>query len=223
VLRPELLPAGVLGVIDPEMRCAHRELEARLRPFVVRRVSSPADADDVVQEIFLRLQRGMAGLRDEERFGPWVYQVARSALADHQRQKVRHPCARGEAPDRPAEELGEDTATEGLATCIALFVTQLPSPYREAITLTELEGMPQKAAARMLGVSLSGMKSRVQRGRERLRERLQAYCAIALDARGHVTGCEPRHGGVVPEGRCCEAQGPDSKAASRGVRIKSRT
>ena len=71
----------------------------------------------------------------------------------------------------------------------------LPSPYREAVTLTELQGMTQKDAAEMLGISLSGMKSRVQRGRQRIREMLQACCGIALDARGHVLSYERRPDG----------------------------
>jgi RNA polymerase sigma-70 factor (ECF subfamily) len=79
-----------------------------------------------------------------------------------------------------------------LATHVAPFVASLPSPYRAALTLTELEGLTQKEAAEMLGVPLSTMKSRVQRGRERLREIFDACCEISLDARGSVVECEPR-------------------------------
>ena len=78
----------------------------------------------------------------------------------------------------------------------------LPSPYREALTLTELEGMTQKEAAAMLGTTLSGMKSRVQRGRVYLRKALEDCCHIALDARGRVVTCEPRVDGRLPDG-CC--------------------
>lgn len=83
-----------------------------------------------------------------------------------------------------------------------MFVAMLPSPYREALTLTELEGMTQKDAAFMLGISLPAMKSRVQRGREKLRETLEACCHIALDARGAVVSCEPRPDGRLPDCRC---------------------
>lgn len=191
-------------MIDPAARGAWRELDARLRPFVARRVRAAADVDDVVQEIFLRMQRGLAGLRDEERFGPWVYQVARNALADHQRAAMRHPLADGAPPeDEAAPPEDDDGAVEReLAAYVAPFVAMLPSPYREALTLTELEGMTQKDAAAMLGISVSGMKSRVQRGRQKLREALEDCCRIALDARGRVVSCEPRADGKLPAG-CC--------------------
>lgn len=192
-------------MITTEMRGAWRELEQKLRPFVARRVHS-ADVDDVVQDVFLRMQRNLCQLRDEQRFGPWVYQIARSAIVDHQRAALRRPVATDEAPDEPTPAIDEDedgAVERELATYLAPFVAALPSPYREALTLTELEGLTQKDAAAMLGVSLSGMKSRVQRGRARLREMLDACCEITVDVRGRVIGCEARPDGKVPGG-CCE-------------------
>ena len=186
-------------MISPDARCAHQELMAKLRPFVARRVSPP-DVDDVVQDVFLRMQRGVSGLRDEERFGPWVYQVARSAIADQRRRRARHPLADVEAPEIAIEE---DDSPEALGCDLPTFATwavaSLPSPYREALTLTEIEGMTQKAAAEMMGVSLSGMKSRVQRGREMLRKLIEQCCEIGLDARGRVIRCEPRACGSSSE------------------------
>ena len=192
-------------MIDAATRGAWRDLEAKLRPFVARRVRSEADVDDVVQDVFLRMQRGLGALRDEERFGPWVYRVARSAIVDHQRVAAKHrPVADARSVEEPGAVDDDDLAVEQeLASYIAPFVAMLPSPYREALTLTELEGLTHKQAAEMLGLSVSGMKSRVQRGRVQLRKALEDCCHIALDARGRVVSCEPRADGRLPDG-CCE-------------------
>lgn len=174
---------------------AWRALEGQLRPFLARRLSQPSDVDDVLQETLLRVHTGLPTVRDEERFGPWVYRVARNALADHLRARARHPLAEGEPPELPApahDEAEVDALPALLATQMAPFVAMLPSPYREALTLTELQGMPQGEAAALLGVSVSAMKSRVQRGRARLRALLEACCAIGLDARGRVVACDPK-------------------------------
>lgn len=195
-------------MITPATRGAWRDLEAKLRPFIARRVRAASDVDDVVQEVFLRMQRGLGGLRDEERFGPWVYRVARSAIIDHLRAAARHRVAEDErAPS--AEPTDEDAAAEGameqqLATVVAPFIAMLPSPYREALTLVELQGLTQKQAAELAGVSLSGMKSRVQRGRTMLRKALEDCCHIALDARGRVLSWTPRPDGRLPQ-TCCAA------------------
>lgn len=190
-------------MIGTSARGAWSELDAKLRPFVARRVRSPADVDDVVQNVLLRMQRGLADLRDDDRFGPWVYQVARSAIADHQRAARRHPLAEAESADDASPAPDDDPIAEcELAGYVAVFVAMLPSPYREALTLTELEGLSQKDAAVMLGVSASGMRSRVQRGRQQLRRALEECCHIGLDVRGRVVSCEPRPDGRLPDCRC---------------------
>jgi RNA polymerase sigma-70 factor (ECF subfamily) len=192
-------------VIHTEARGAWRELERKLRPFVARRVRVEADVDDVVQDVFLRMQRGLTDLRDEDRFGPWVYRIARSAVVDHRRRALRHPIA-DEPPSDSSDESEPDDGVEAmLASYVAPFIAMLRSPYREALTLTELEGLTQKQAADMLGISLSGMKSRVQRGRRELRRALEDCCKIALDARGRVIACEPRPNGKLPACRCVAA------------------
>jgi len=185
-----VLRAGLLPVTTG---ATWQDVEARLRPFVARRVSMN-DVDDVMQDVFVRMQKGLAGLRDEERFTSWLFQVARSSVAEHLRTRVRHPLQDAEsAEELPAPTDDDDReATRSLAGCVSMFVAQLPSPYREAVTLVELEGLTAREAADMVGISVSGMKSRVQRGRDQLRRMFDQCCEIALDPRGKVTDFTPR-------------------------------
>ncbi|MEZ4402336.1 MAG: sigma-70 family RNA polymerase sigma factor [Kofleriaceae bacterium] len=173
-----------------------RELNARLHPFVAARVPA-ADVDDVLQEVCLRVHRNITQVRDDRRFTAWLYQVARSAIADHGRARARHPLvldARATSDDEgpaPPEPAGPDLAAL-LAPCLALFVAALPPPYREAVSLVELRGLTVAAAAAEAGVSVTSMKSRVRRGRARLRALVEACCAIELDARGGILAITPR-------------------------------
>jgi RNA polymerase sigma-70 factor, ECF subfamily len=174
-----------------------QEVADRLRPFVARRVP-PADVDDVVQDVFLRMQRGLTDLRDQERFSAWMYQVARNAIADSGRRRARHPLAAGDAPepvavDGDADESDRDVVRD-LAGCVSVFVARLPSPYREAVTLVELEGLTAREAAELAGISVSGMKSRVQRGRAQLLCLFEECCDIAVDGRGKPIAATPRRG-----------------------------
>ncbi len=171
------------------------EVEARLRPFIARRIA-PADIDDVVQDVLVRMHRSVAAMRADDRFAAWVFQIARNAIADHGRARARHPLAHddrpADLPAPPSDEPDDRAAADGLVGCVTRFVARLPSPYREAITLVELEGLTSKQAAALVGVSVSGMKSRVQRGRAQLRDMFEACCEVALDARGKVTEFVPR-------------------------------
>ncbi len=211
------------ALIHPDERDAWRALDAKLRPFVTRRIASQADADDVMQTIYLRMQRSVTSLQDDQRFGPWVYSIARNAITDHYRHRARHPSASavaaidlGDASTVVASRASEpppgfgiashDDTDEGgaasLAPYIAAFIASLPSPYAEALTLTELEGLTQREAAEMVGISLPGMKSRVQRGRALLKAAIESACRITLDTRGNIMACEPRLDGSTPDG-CC--------------------
>jgi RNA polymerase sigma-70 factor (ECF subfamily) len=160
----------------------------RLRPFLARRVP-PADVEDVLQDVFVRLQRGLPGLRDEERFTSWLFQIARNSVVEHHRSRARHPLPNAPADDdRPAEPADDDReVSRSLSACVSLFVARLPSPYREAVTLIELESLTVREAAELASVSMSAMKSRVQRGRAQLRRMFDECCEIALDARGKVS------------------------------------
>jgi RNA polymerase sigma-70 factor, ECF subfamily len=193
-----LLRAGVLFVnAEPAL---WQDVASRLRPFIASRVSS-TDIDDVLQDVFIRMQRGLPGLRDEERFTSWLFQIARNSVADHQRSRARHPLPDVANDDAAPADTTEDDrdASRTLSACVSVFVARLPSPYREAVTLVELEGLTAREAADMVGISVSGMKSRVQRGRAQLRQMFDECCEIALDARGKVTDFSPR---VQPKA-CC--------------------
>lgn len=181
-------------MIASEARGAWQDIERRLRPYVARRVASAADLDDVLQEIFVRIHRGLSTLQDGESFGGWVYRVARNAIADAARSRAKSRIELvDETPEVGLLEANEEDDLESeLSTCVALFVARLPARYREAVTLTELQGLSQREAAEMLGVTLPAMKSRVLRGREKIREMFEECCRISVDCRGRVTACEPR-------------------------------
>jgi len=186
-------------VISDAARRAHRELEQRLRPFVARRVPT-SDVEDVLQDVFLRAQRALPDLRDDQRFVPWMYGIARSAIAESHRERARHRIVDADdAEPAVASDGNGPTALETeVAEYLVALVGRLPPPYREALERAELEGLTQQATADALGISLSGAKSRIQRGREKLRALLDECCRIGVDARGQVIDCEPRR----PDCRC---------------------
>jgi RNA polymerase sigma-70 factor, ECF subfamily len=194
-----------LGADDTE--AAWREFHRRLHAFVARRVRQGSDAEDVVQKVFLRLHRSRANLRNPDRIGAWLYQAARNAIADHYRSPgARHELASGDTRDldarqaTPADDDGGETAMAEVSGCLRPMIDRLPTPYRRAIEQIDLEGISQRDAAESERVSLSGMKSRVQRARLRLKTTLLECCRIALDRRGGIVGCETRASGKGPCG-----------------------
>lgn len=174
------------------MSCDLRGVAGQIRPFVERRVA-PSDVDDVMQEILQRVHTGVDALDDDTRFAAWLHRVARNAIADHHRRAGRRDAKHDAFATQWRDEVAEqEDAVASLSVFVRAFVEMLPSPYREALQLTEIEGLTMREAAEREGVSISGMKSRVQRGRRLLRELFEACCEIALDARGRVVEYTPR-------------------------------
>jgi RNA polymerase sigma-70 factor (ECF subfamily) len=179
------------------------EFQRRLRAVVSRRVRNAADVEDIVQETFLRIHRHLAQVRGADRLAAWVFQVARSAMVDHfrrQRQPGDPLSDEHELPAPPDSAGGPGPASEfeELAACLAPMIESLPPADREAIDLTEIKGLTQRAASTHAGVTLSGMKSRVQRARRKLKAMLLDCCRIELDRRGGIVGHEARDGACEP-------------------------
>lgn len=184
------------------------ELLRAVGSFVSRRVKDPEDRDDVVQEVLLRVHRGLGGLKGQATPGPWIYSIARNTIIDHWRKKGRAPTVPADDAEIAVEELASlsddgDALQRAVAAYVAEAVHRLESPYRETLILTELQGMKYADAARQLGVSLPAIKSRVLRGREFLRKALIRCCEIEVGPTGRVLECTPR--GKTPC-RTCETR-----------------
>lgn len=193
------------------------EFSDRLRAFIWRRVDNTADAEDILQDVFLRIHRHVDALEHRERLVSWLFQVTRNAIIDYYRAPARrHELLAGAPPEleqaaaRASAWAGEDNDPAGqagreLAHCLRPMLSRLPPHYREAVSLIDLDGLSQQEAASRVGLSLSGMKSRVQRGRRALAGVMHDCCRIDTDAGGRVMNYEVRDGGC---GGCADGCGP---------------
>src|SRR5450432_3268042 len=182
-----------LNAPAPALEQLWSEFAIPLRAFLRGRVRSPADAEDLLQDVFLKVHQRIGDLRDAAKLEGWLYQIARNAVIDHYRRQ------------RPAEQLTDDFAAGSgavdindeidLRPAIRRMLEALPVKYRDALILTEFRGQTQREAAAALGVSVTAVKSRVQRARALLRRMLDDCCRFEFDRRGRVIDAIPRDGG----------------------------
>jgi RNA polymerase sigma-70 factor (ECF subfamily) len=200
------VPVASTGQSDGPTEAAWHEFHGRLRAFVRRRLSDPEAADDIVQQVFLQMHRSLTTLRSTDRVGAWLYRTARNAITDHYRRPARRrEVSSGDTRQIDArrapgslESRGDPDAVACAAACLRPMIDRLPPSYRRAIERVDLEGLSQRSAASAEGVSFSGMKTRVQRARARLKAMLLERCRIALDGRNGVAACEARSGSCAP-------------------------
>ena len=167
------------------------EFSGRLSQFIRSRVNDPTVAEDILHDVFAKYQARCEEFRDSAKVQGWLFLVARNAVIDHYRTR------------KSTSEVTESLAAEPLQTleiaelhaAFQRLIDSLPEPYHEAIVLVELEGLTQGELAKRLGISLSAAKSRVQRGREQLKELLLDFCQREFRSFGRHSPCP---NGLVP-------------------------
>lgn len=178
---------------QPSTEAVWSHLSSDLWRFIRRRVADDHAADDLLQETFVRVHRSIGTLEETDRVAAWVYRIARNVLIDHHRRATNPAVALGDTD--PVEAEPDDRLCplrcRG-AKWLDELIRSLPDGYREAVQLAEVEGVSQQEVADRLGLSLSGAKSRVQRGRVMLRDALDRCCRFEFDVRGNVMDYEPR-------------------------------
>jgi len=163
----------------------------RLKRFILKRVPNELDAEDILQDVFYKIQTHLHQLRDEDRLEFWLYRITRNAIHDfYRRQNIRI-----ESADDLEEVMDESTPSESvkeIGACLKPMINLMPKKYSQALILTEFEGMTQEAMAEELNLSWSGAKSRVQRGRARLKEMILEGCSLEFDHLGNLSDCWPK-------------------------------
>ena len=178
----------------PTMTTEHlwEEFHTPLQQFIRRRVSDEHTAEDVLQDVFLKIHQRMDTLKDVRKLEGWIYQITRNAIINSYREpRSTTSLETTEVLDLP-EELPDDDVVSELLPCVRAMVRSLPEHDRQALVLTEYQGLTQKELAERLGLSFSGAKSRVQRAREKLKQLLLECCHFELDRRSHIIDYQPR-------------------------------
>jgi RNA polymerase sigma-70 factor, ECF subfamily len=155
--------------------------EAQLKGFVQKRILNKSEADDILQQLYLKIYKNCEQLPDVKNIKAWLYQITRNAVYDFFRESSRYESI----SEVELEDLPDDTRHD-IEALVAPLISLLPQEYAEALRLSELEGISQKEIAERLGISYSGAKSRVQRGREKLKALFLECCHLEFSQDGSI-------------------------------------
>ena len=164
------------------------EFNIGLKHFILKRVPDEPSAEDILQDVFLKIHTHIGSLKESDKLQSWIYRIARNAITDYYRTHKFTPDL-PEVPYVPEDPF--DDVISDLLPYVKELVDSLPPDYRQALILTEYEGLTQRELAEKLGISVSGAKSRVQRAREKVKLMLLRCCHFQFDRLGRIIDYEP--------------------------------
>lgn len=174
-----------------------KEFSSKLRSFIAHRVSDPSQIEDILQDVFVKIHSNIEFLKENTKIRSWVYQITRNTIIDYYReQKIK-------LEDIDEIPIEDEVAINNINNIIELelahkvaaglkeMIDNLPEKYSQALYLVEFQGLTQQELAKKLGISVSGAKSRVQRGRQLLKDSLMKCCHFELDRYGTIIDIYP--------------------------------
>jgi RNA polymerase sigma-70 factor, ECF subfamily len=187
----------------------------QLRSFVAARVSSAAETDDVVHRILERALAKTEELKDGDRAAAWLFAIARNAVADHYRGRGVTDSSAVEELDSPWQDTPSvDEERAFVLGCMQPLMLTLEPNTQQLLRWADVEERPMQFIADQLGLSLTAVKSRVQRARKEFLKTTRRCCAVTLDARGRVQEFTPKGQTMVACGACGEPTACGEKGES---------
>jgi RNA polymerase sigma-70 factor (ECF subfamily) len=160
-----------------------KEFNSKLKAYIQSKVSNPSDIDDILQEVYIRIHLNLSKIKNDEKLTPWIYKICRNIIFDHYRKNKK---IYAEIENEIHEEINDLTALETLSSGLHIFIDKLPNVYKNAILESEINGLKQKDIATLEKITISAAKSRVQRGRDKLKELLLDCCNYEFDSRNEL-------------------------------------
>lgn len=151
--------------MENEIQNIWKDLHQELQKFIFFKVKNKQISEDILQDVFLKIQLNVHKLKDSSKLTSWVYQITRNTILDHFRKD--NNLFSLESID--IVDADNDVNFSKLSDCINSKINNLPNKYKEALLLTILKDFSQIELAEYLGISYSGAKSRVQRGKEKVK------------------------------------------------------
>ena len=158
------------------------------------------DVNDIIQDTFLKVKTNINSLRNPAKVESWIFQIARNTINDFFRKKKKFFEVEENTKEvtiEPNAFVEEDIKikiqTQEFSEYAGFIVSELPEKYRKAVYMGDIEGLSMKEVAEELNISVSGAKSRVQRGRKMIKEIILKCCEVKTDKYGNIVDYEPHN------------------------------
>lgn len=185
---------------DNEANAIWNNFDKELHQFICNKVNHNDECHDILQNVYLKVLNNISRIQKVNNIPSYLFRIASNEVIDHYRNSSKYEQVELLEVEPEQEEI-KDRALQLADCCLRPMIEALPAIYRDALILTDLEGLSQKTLAEKLGISVSGAKSRVQRAREKLKEEILNCCQYEFDKYGNIISCCSNE--IEKTGNCC--------------------
>lgn len=177
-----------------EVAAIYKQFHSDLLAYVKSKIKSREDAEDILQNVFIKISANVDKLEEDVKLRHWIFAITRNAIIDYYRSHAsRRKVGMATEISEDIFDIEEPDSTKGLDQCIGSMISLLPEEYREIIIESEIKGVKQKDLAEKYGMAYPSMRSKVQRGRERLKQLFYNCCHIETDRLGNILDAQGRN------------------------------
>ena len=187
-----------------DFKAIHASFRPRIHRFLTRLVGQN-EAEDLTQEVFVRVSRGLSDFRGDAKISTWIYRIATNVATDRLRSRSFKESQRDQAnstgegsiqdvdalPEEKRPSLERQLVRQEMSSCVHDYINTLPDSYRAVVLLSEIEGLTNQEIADVLGLTLETVKIRLHRGRAKLKEKLETGCRFDRDEED-ILVCDPK-------------------------------
>jgi RNA polymerase sigma-70 factor (ECF subfamily) len=173
------------------------KIHEKLFEYISKHVKNKDDVNDIIQDTFIKATTNIASLKNPAKADKWIFQIARNTMNDFFR-KQKKSFTEEKSKDVPIEpnafgdqDIKVKIQTQEFSDYAGFIISELPEKYKRAVYLADIEGLSMKKLAQELDLSVSGAKSRVQRGRKLIKEIILKCCEVNADKYGNILDYEP--------------------------------
>jgi len=190
--------------LTEDFKAIHAYFRPRIHRYLTRLVGQN-EAEDLTQEVFVRVNRALQDFRGDAKISTWIYRIATHVAMDRLRSRSFKETQRDKAtppgegsiqdvdalPDEKSHSFERQLVRKEMSSCVHDYINALPESYRAVVLLSDIEGLTNQEIAEVLELTVDTVKIRLHRGREKLKEKLRNGCSFERDE-DNVLVCDPK-------------------------------
>lgn len=157
-----------------------------LLKYIKHRVGDQFDAEDILQDVYVRIYKNIDSLKYLEKLESWIYNIAKNAIIDYYRKKKDTPMEMSYFESKYTKDDSNNNMNDEISRCIGTMINELPLSQKEAIRQHDIKGKKHKEISKESNISVSSSKMRVHRGKAKLKEILLECCDFEVDTFGNI-------------------------------------